>query len=189
MSDQYSAKANKLLLEALDQKRQAFVTVQSDSMAPLFRVGDQLQIASLAAVRPELGDVIVFGQLEDWVAHRFWGVHELNDRAYLLTRGDRLPHFDQPAATDQLRAVVVARRRSGRLLLIDRGIGALINRCLWFLVKVEARALRMPLPNTESEPAKIEAQGLWGRMVRRLLYSVMFVLTSSANLASNQRHT
>ena len=189
MSDQYSAKANKLLLEALEQDRQAFVTVQSDSMAPLFRVGDQLQIASLAAVSPELGDVLVFGELEDWVAHRFWGVHKLNDRAYLLTRGDRLPYFDQFVATDQVWAVVVARRRSDRLLLIDRGIGAMLNRCLWFLVRVEARALRMPLPTAESEPGKIATQGLWERMVRRLFYTVMFVLASSACLLSSQRHT
>jgi hypothetical protein len=86
-------------------------------------------------------------------------------------------------------AVVVARRRSDRLLLIDRGIGAMLNRCLWFLVRVEARALRMPLPTAESEPGKIATQGLWERMVRRLFYTVMFVLASSACLLSSQRHT
>lgn len=185
MSDQYSAKANKLLLDALEQDRPAFVTVQSNSMTPLFRAGDQLQIASLNALSPEPGDVIVFGELGDWVAHRYWGVRTLNDRAFLLTRGDRLPYFDRFVAADQVKAVIVARRRSGRLLPIDRGVGAMLNRCLWFLLRLEAQVMRIPTPTTESEPGIIAVQGLWGRLVRRLFYTVMSVLTFLVSLVSN----
>ena len=180
-NDYFSARAAEVILEALKRNQTTFVTVRSDSMAPLLRRGDQIEIGSIRAEGLTMGDIIVFGEPEDLVVHRFWGIQSIDNGAYLLTRGDRLRYYDALTAKNQLRAIVMGRRRNGRSLSLNDGVGARLNRRLTHLSRLEAKAMRIPLPPSPSGPGRVARYGPVRRLARRLLYAMASLLTSLAD--------
>jgi hypothetical protein len=88
-----------------------------------------------------VGDVIVFGLGEDLLAHRYWGVSNRQGNKHLISRGDRLAYYDPPTPAGHLRAVVIGRRRDGRLLNLSSGRGAWLNARLSQLSALEAHVV------------------------------------------------
>lgn len=184
MSDHYPPQAVQLLIEALEQNRLPFVHVRSDSMAPLLRQGDQIQLGPVGPDGPAVGDIIVTGVAEDLLAHRFWGIKLLEGRPCLLTRGDRLAYYDPYTPEAHLRAIVVARRRTGRLLPLRLGPGARLNRALTLLAGYEARLMRLPLPLSSIEPDQTIGYGFTRRLARRGLRTLAALMCLLAGLSA-----
>jgi hypothetical protein len=182
MSDQFSSEAMQLLLEALDRDPLPFVDVRSDSMAPFLRRGDQIQLGPIDTDQLVVGDLIVVGEPEDLLVHRYCGTRKLDGRLYLLTRGDRLAHYDGLMLEAQLRAIVIARRRSGRTLTIDRGPGSWLNRRLGWLSQLEAQIMGLAPPNTLAEAQPTVPYGFGRRLTRRLLVIMAYLLTTTVGL-------
>lgn len=178
MANHFSKQAAQLLLEALDQGQLPFVTVRSDSMAPLIRQGDQIQLGPIATDSLVPGDVVVLGEPDDLLAHRFWGALDVDDRAYLICRGDSLTHYDPLTPATQLRAVVIARRRAGRTLSLDRGPGAWLNQTLTQLLHFEAQIMQMPPPPSVVVPGQTAQYGFSRRLARRALRVVATLLAA-----------
>lgn len=177
MFDRFSSQAARLVLEALDHDQLPFISVRSDSMAPLLGRGDEVQLGPLAAEGPAVGDIVVLGTPEGLLAHRLWDISDVDEQTYLLTRGDRLSYYDSLAPKSQLKAVVIARRRTGRLLYLNRGRGAWLNHKLTQLACFEARLMRLPLPTPAGDPGRIGEYGLGRRIARRLLFITATCLT------------
>lgn len=177
MTDLYSLQAAELLLKALSQDQTPFVGVHSDSMAPMFGRGDHIQLGPIDAGSPTIGDVIVLGSPGNLLAHRFWGFTNADGRAHLLTRGDRLPYYDPLTPGSQLRAVIIARRRSGRVLPFDHGPGAWLNRRLTTLAQMDAKVMHLRQPSDDLKSGPVGQYGLAGRPIRRTLFILAASLT------------
>lgn len=182
MPNHFSQSAARLLLDGLDQSQLPFVTVRSDSMAPLLRRGDQIQLGPIGVERLIIGNIVVLGEPEELLAHRLWGVEQLGEDVFLLSRGDRLAYYDPLTPSSQLRAIVIARRRSGRLLRLDHGSGAWLNHRLTQLSHLDNRVMRLSPPTSTLEPGPVAHYGLTRRLVRRSLLVLAVLLTRLINL-------
>jgi signal peptidase I len=84
------------------------------SMLPALRGGDIIVVRPAGAADVTIGDVVVFRQVDTLVAHRLVGKSGVNGRTILVTKGDLLPHADQPLPADKVLGKVVAIQREGR---------------------------------------------------------------------------
>lgn len=184
MTHHFSSEATQLLIQSLDHGQTPFLTVGSDSMAPLLRRGDQIKLGPASLERVAVGDIIVLGQPDELLSHRYWGALEKDNHAYLLTRGDRLAYFDPLSPADQLRAVVLARRRSGRLLDLQRGPGAWLNRGLTQLSHLETQVMQLPRPHSVTEPGLSGQYGFARRLARRAVLVLATILTALIGILS-----
>ncbi len=98
-----------LAAEVLTSFGEARLPVTGDSMFPCMRPGDVLSISrSGEAIRE--GDVVVFERHRRLVAHRVVDC----TGAFIITRGDRLRHSDQPVPRSAILGRVCSIQRSGR---------------------------------------------------------------------------
>jgi signal peptidase I len=182
-----------MLREALAQGKSPFLTVISNSMAPLIRRGDQIQLAPTAAEQLQPGDIIVVVGPANLITHRYWGYLSQDGQTQLLTRGDRPQHFDRPVAAGSLVGQVVARRRKSRVLNLTRGAGKWLNQFLTSLARLEIRLFAQPVvsaPLTEARLPKIGSRvyptgtNWFVRLSRRFFYSWAIILTMIIHLVT-----
>lgn len=148
----------RLLREGMSKGTIPFLTVTSNSMSPLLRQGDEVGLKSVRTSELRDGDVLVLQQQDGFMTHRFWGTLQKKGQTMLLTRGDRVQHFDQPWEAKQLVGRVVVRRRGQKLLWLDRGHGRRLNGWLARLARWENRLF------SGSHPAASGAQTPGTRM-------------------------
>ncbi len=158
-------------------------------MAPLLQVGDQVELTYCAADDLTAGDIIVLEENHSTLTHRFWHALEHAGDAYLLTRGDRVPTYDQPHEASALIGRIITRIRADTTLALDSGKGLRLNR---HLGKIAAFENRIFAPTTACD----DWQGLqsaenrrlgskWNPFLRRLVralirsYSKLLVLLST----------
>jgi signal peptidase I len=184
----------RLLRDALVQGKRPYLTVTSDSMAPLICHGDQVQLAPASLEKLRSGDIVVVCGARALVTHRYWGCRSNNNQKRLITRGDRPWHFDPPYPAEDLVAQVVGRRRDTYWLSFTHGPGRWLNRHLAQLAALEIRlngqALESPsrsittFRQDSSAQADASLDQLFVRLARRLLYSWAIMLTSGVGLVS-----
>ena len=132
-----------LLIQSLQQGARPFLTVTSNSMSPLIRQGDEIQVVLVSHDELDAGDIIVVGDADGFLAHRYWSTYSGDGVSYLVLRGDRITNFDPPYPTSQLIGRVNARRRNKRTLDLSHGIGRRLN-----LILKNVAALAVPLPRS-----------------------------------------
>ena len=183
-----------LLQESMQQGKQPFVNVISDSMAPLIRQGDQVRIAPVKIEELEPGDIVVVSSESYLITHRYWGLFNQLGEAKLITKGDRPGNFDRPAPASQLVGRVVARRRNDRLLRLMNGPGQWLNRQLTRLAALDIRLFTEPI----GDPAQYEKRSLKDSgalsnnrlnsnrylVLRRIIYRYAWILTGAVGLSS-----
>lgn len=128
-----------LLRYSLQQGQQPFVTITSDSMAPLLRRGDQVQIEAAPWQALQPGDVVLVQAAVDLLTHRYWGSAPQEQIVWLLLRGDRPLDFDGLLPASHLIGRVIGRRRQHHLLDLQQGAGRWLNRHLAHLSRFEIR--------------------------------------------------
>ncbi len=128
-----------LLRYSLQQGQQPFVTITSDSMAPLLRCGDQVQVEAVTWQALQPGDVVLVQAAVDLLTHRYWGSVPQEQTVWLLLRGDRPLDFDALLPASDLIGRVKCRRRQHRLLDLQQGAGRWLNRHLAHLSRWEIR--------------------------------------------------
>lgn len=115
------------------------LTLDSDSMAPLLRCGDQIFLEPVAYTQLRPGDVITVLKQSQFLTHRYWGTIRKGNSVFLITRGDRPLIFDPLWPASSLVGRVVACHRRGRRLNLKEGPGARLNRRLAGLAMAELR--------------------------------------------------
>ena len=118
-----------------------FLAVSSGSMAPLFRVGDEVGVQPVKLHQLHVGDVVVICDHNQLLTHRFWGRQPGGSNTEFRTRGDRSLTYDRPWSEYQLLGRVVVRRRQHNLLWLDYGLGRWLNGRLARLAQHEQRWL------------------------------------------------
>ncbi len=132
-----------ILIRALQGGSRPFLEVTSNSMSPLLRAGDEIQLTSINEIELEVGDIIVVGDDDGFLAHRLWLIFSINGSCYLLLRGDRIKNFDPPFPITNLIGRVCARRRKKDTLDLTQGIGRQLD-----LLLKRIAALAVPPPVT-----------------------------------------
>jgi hypothetical protein len=117
------------------------------------------------------------GELTELLAHRFWGARDIDGHIYLVSRGDRLAYYDALTPSPQLRAIVISRRRSGRILDLTRGAGNWLNQALTRLSRLEAQIMQLPPPKSVDAPGPVAQHGFTRRLARRGLLALASLLT------------
>jgi signal peptidase I len=122
-----SSITTELLIQSLQEGARPFLTVTSNSMTPLIRQGDEIQLVLTNQQDLEVGDIIVVGDADGFLAHRYWSTFFSDGAGYLVLRGDRIKDFDSPYPANKLIGRVVARRRNKHTLDLSHGIGRQLN--------------------------------------------------------------
>jgi signal peptidase I len=183
-----------LLREALKEGKSPYLTVISNSMSPLIRRGDQIQLAPTTSDELKPGDIIVYQGPANLITHRYWGFLSENGRRQLVTRGDRPQHFDTPITPASLIGRVTARRRKKQLLNLAGGIGKWLNHHLAKLAQLEIRLFSSSLTTSDLTSTHLPSSGgrlstsnnnLLVRFIRRILYSWAIILTLLISLFSS----
>lgn len=175
-----------LLRQAMDEGKFPYLTVISNSMAPLIKRGDQIRIGPATAESLQPGEIVVFLGPAQLITHRYWGYLSQSDQTSLVTKGDRPQHFDEPFHPANMVGRVLGRRRDQRVMSFRTGIGGRLNSHLANLAKLEIRLFskkpvqsppaRAHLPPV-SERFASSSTGLFIRVFRRFLYSWAIILT------------
>jgi hypothetical protein len=161
-----------MIRQSMQQGETPFLTISSNSMAPLLKIGDQIGLEPVEPGQLQAGDIITRQQNDHFLTHRFWGFDE---QGRLQTRGDRPFTFDMAADPIQLLGRVIVRRRAGQELALTVGAGHRLNRHLAWLGQMEWRLLaRFGRPN-RPRPLPV-------RFIRRLIYGWAILLSGIINL-------
>ena len=189
-----SSLAAELVRDALQQGVQPFATIVSNSMAPLLRRGDQVQIGPAKDDDIKIGAILILSNPTGLVAHRYWKTAEHEGQLTLVTRGDRLADFDSPSPISCLIGQVVTRRRNGQLLSLSSGPGGWLNQQLTYISTLDARLLGLETNISGQEAWKSQdcsgsnagKTSLSVRIIRRLLYFSATLLTETINLVGRR---
>jgi hypothetical protein len=158
----------------------AVLPMQGESMVPLLREG-QLIAVDLSPLEPEIGDLLLYRQLDYLVVHRFLGPATREDgHPTLRTRGDACLGLDPPLDRVRVRGRVVAIEAQGRWWFLDGGgarawaIAVALHDLFWagmgtLARRFDALSARLGIPlRTEPWAAKIDQTAL--RLSHRLFF-------------------
>lgn len=126
-----------LLQKSMAQGQTFYLTVRSNSMAPLLRTGDQIAVEATTVHELRAGDIVVVNEGLDLLTHRYWGKSEKEKR--LITRGDRSLVFDPLWEPERLIGRVTARRRRQQSFVLRHGVGGWLVAHLGRLALLEQR--------------------------------------------------
>jgi len=99
----------------------AVLPMQGESMVPLLRAG-QLIAVDLSPFEPEIGDLLLYRQMDYLVVHRCLGPATREDgHPTWRTRGDACLGLDPPLERERIRGRVVAIEARGRWWGLDGG--------------------------------------------------------------------
>jgi signal peptidase I len=133
-----------MLKESMARGLTPNLTLTSNSMSPLLRAGDQVQIEAADPATLQIGDIVTLVDRDNsaqLLTHRFWGARAQAGEVELVTRGDRPLLFDAPLPAHKLVGRVTARRRGAGRLALRAGMGQRLNQFLARLAGAELRWL------------------------------------------------
>lgn len=177
--------AGELLRQSLREGKQPHVTVASNSMLPLLRSGDRIQLAGVKVQELRRGDIIVIESPDDLIVHRYWSSQQEAGELFLMTRGDHLLLFDPRYSAKDLVARVTKRQRQDRQLDLTRGTGRWLNRCLANIAALEAYLLEIaPAPRSTESGGGDTAQGTGvpPASLRRSTHKVLHSISTAVTL-------
>ena len=162
-----------LLREGVEAGKRPRLTVVSNSMSPLLRVGDQVEVVNVDIEALVPGNIIVLEESHGTLTHRYWQTLSHNDDQYLLTRGDRIPAYDAPHESSALIGLVAARVRGNELLPLDNSKGNRLNQRLAKLARLENRTFANGQPLDQWETISLPNTRVlgeqWHPFARRML--------------------
>lgn len=114
-----------LVADSLEEGKAIWLTIVSESMWPLLKVGDEVRVVGCSAETVATGTILQLRRADDTLlTHRLRG--RLN--GHLITRGDRQFAYDEPFQAHAVLGKVDAFRRNGRLIELRSGVGQGVNR-------------------------------------------------------------
>jgi hypothetical protein len=128
-----------LLRQSLEQDKTVFLQVSSGSMAPLFKVGDQIEVRAATVTELSVGDILLLEAPAALFSHRFWGTAAGTAESWLITRGDRMLSFDPLWKSGQLLGKIIGWRRAGRYYRLAGPAGQQLNEQITHLAAAELR--------------------------------------------------
>jgi signal peptidase I len=162
-----------MLRNSLAKGQHPRLTVTSNSMAPLFEVGDQVILEAIQFEQLQTGDIVTLVDEASLLTHRIWAIQE----TAVLTKGDHALIFDKPAPQSTILGRVIGRTHKQRTLSFQNGPGQWLDQYLTNLVRREYRWLT----GTENELGSINSRILF---IHRLFFMWAIIITSIISLAT-----
>lgn len=179
-----------IVRRSLDEGQQPYFQITSDSMSPLIRKGDDVQISHQGVDQMTVGDIVVVADDTGLLTHRLWLVYSIHGIPHVLLRGDRLQAYDLPYQASQIIGQVIARRRGHQMLDLTGGIGRVLNSWLFRFASVANPPPSSPhgVQTSILVPASSEltSNSLLLRIRNRLLFVVATALTFMVDLANRK---
>ena len=174
----------------MHQKGQSSAIVTSNSMAPLLRRDDLIILVKTQPNKLKAGDLVVLHTEQELIVHRYWDSRHLDDKPYLITKGDRLAVFDPLIPASYLVGCVIKRARNNRVISFKKSPGILVNKVLSFMSLLEAKIVGPSLPSEVNSQAylldpAITSTGFESferRSIHRLFYFAARVLVGCLEL-------
>ena len=94
-----------LLDEMLQQGKSVQISLGGLSMFPFLMHGDIVQISPIEIKKLKCGDIVVFKEDNNWIAHRLIKKNIHNNLFH--TRGDGAKNMDKPIKQEQIKGIVV----------------------------------------------------------------------------------
>ena len=116
---------------ALDVWRQTgeqhLISTTGRSMLPLIQEGDQVLVTH-GCESVQRGDVVVFRQKGQLIAHRVMRIQSRENGPAFVTRGDNVLCSDPPVNADKVMGRVLAIKRHGRLMALNTPFWYIVGR-------------------------------------------------------------
>jgi hypothetical protein len=133
-----------LLRESMRQGSRPSLTITSNSMFPLLRTGDRVELAPVGSGELAPGQIVTILQKQgtaEFSTHRLVGWLNCAESRRILTCGDRNLQFDPPCEQHAVVGRVVSRVRNTKRLSLQEGLGGRLNGELARLAAAEYRRL------------------------------------------------
>ncbi len=190
-----------MLREGMQAGKTPILTLTSNSMLPLLRTGDQVQLEAVNLDQYQVGDIITIVDESDpnqMLTHRFWGMAQTeNGLLFCITRGDRPLMFDSPTNTANIVGRVRARFRNGRILRLNQGQGQRLNHHLANTAKWETNKLTGTMmtlvdnliaqAKTSNDVARVQQSKISVKLLRRTLFALNFILVNFVSFFAQER--
>jgi signal peptidase I len=123
----YKKLIDHVILEQLGKGKTFTFTVTGNSMHPLIREGDPIQIEQCKPRDLSMGDIITFKKDDLYVTHRVLWIMRRRDGTTLLTKGDNEITIDPLVLPNQIVGKAVAIKRANRTLDLKSPCWRFIN--------------------------------------------------------------
>lgn len=156
-----------LVDEALLRKGRVLFTITTSSMEPAIALGDQVEVRTLGAKEPGVGDIVLFRHpVLGLVVHRIlWRWRPLGRAVKVYTKGDASLRRDRGLAAGEIlgrverilrRGAEVASSPRSRMLALRSAVSLAAH---WLLVRGRGPLDRGSLPSGTWEPTRTVKQG------------------------------
>ena len=127
--------ANELWVQLFNTKGVGWLRVLTDSMAPLIRPGDQVQVSAVVVEEIRFGDIVVFGRGDDLIVHRVLKKWRTPHHIYFLEKGDAGYDYGLINAKNVMGRVMRVKGR-GKIFDLRSPLSRLTNLLLsvWFCI-------------------------------------------------------
>ncbi|PID85560.1 MAG: hypothetical protein CSB13_07280 [Chloroflexi bacterium] len=167
-----------MLQDSLAKGQKPRLTVTSNSMAPLFRAGDQVILEAATPNQLHPGDIVTISDNTGLLTHRIWTI----EADGFLTRGDHLLVFDALSPPEAVLGRVVGCATQKRILSLQTGSGKWLNRHLAALARKEYRWLSHAKGTpTENEQVPFTAKA---KIIHRFVFAWAVAVTFIIKLAT-----
>jgi len=114
--------------DILDGGHSIRLSISGDSMSPILRDGDVVEVQPATPDQLRKGDLILFKTEEGFlILHRYIRSQAWFSQVWLLTKGDASLGFDRPVSPQQVLGRVVQIIRQGRVLSLEGKKARLVN--------------------------------------------------------------
>lgn len=137
----YKKLIDHVILEQLGKGKTFTFTVTGNSMHPLIREGDPIQIEQCKPRDLSMGDIITFRNDDLTVTHRVLWITRKGNDIKLITKGDNEIIWDPPVSAVHIVGKVVGIGRANRTLNLETPSWRFMNRLLGFLFMLEMASI------------------------------------------------
>jgi len=185
MNSKVKAQTLNLILDAMEKKDNAWLSVTGASMYPFLRPGDRLRIESVPLQQLVPGDIVVYENNSKICSHRVIKKHTDGEKNCLLTKGDANLFLDGSLTGLSEKAIV------GRVTAICRGeylmscrnkFWRTASRMILCLSRFTGRVHAFAGEESRSLPIRQETVLLAARIIRKFTVGVAWMLVKCGSL-------
>jgi signal peptidase I len=157
-----------LAVEVLRTTGTLRLTAFGYSMLPALWPGEVLTVKAKSLDQIQRGDVVLFAREGRFFIHRNLGPTKTHCELRLLTRGDAMPHPDEPVTADELLGKIEGVERGARQMAVPAC--TVVRRCVGLLLAYSCRARSLALrwrawrsPTAQTIQPDVVSDQLWVR--------------------------
>ena len=114
-----SRSTSEMSMSILKSKQKVALKLNGYSMYPFIKPGDIGTIVKCSISSLRIGEIVVFKQQNNWIAHRLLKKQNIDDAIVLIAKGDTSRKNDRPIEEDMFIGRLTTLNRNGRTIDLD----------------------------------------------------------------------